>query len=182
MTALPRRARRTLLDSQVTRIEAEAAATKLSLGPVDQPPHRPPELPDDLTDLNDPQVTNLMVEFTRWADYSAMQLAMAEIDEEAAEEMLRTARAIGLIKAMPSAEALRRKEESMTSAKAQVEQTDEVSALRQNRLNAYALRKMLLPRHEAFVRDANVLSRELTRRTDRVGSERRSSWLGGSRG
>lgn len=155
---------------------------KQSLGPLEQPTVASPTLPEELDDVTDMQLINLMVAFTRWADYSQTRLAAAEIDESAAEEALAVARSLNLIRFMPSAEALRKREDTMTGAKALVEQQADVVELRQHRLNAYAYRKTLQPRHDAFVRDAAVLSRELTRRTDRTPMENRSSRWGGSRG
>lgn len=57
----------------------------------------------------------------------------------------------------------------------------DVSRTRQEQLDAYAYRKLLEARHEAFVRDAAVVSRELTRRVDREAPERRTNrWGGGA--
>jgi hypothetical protein len=53
-------------------------------------------------------------------------------------------------------------------------QDPDVARTRQQQLDAYAYRKLLEARHEAFVRDAAVVSRELTRRVDRDGPTRRN--------
>lgn len=101
---------------------------------------------------------------------------MAAIDERAAETLYDKAKAIAVVKGWTGG-----KEDRVTLAKARMEEDDDVVAYRQDLLDAYAYRKLLEARHEAFVRDAAVISRELTRRVDREAPERRGNrWAGGS--
>lgn len=100
-----------------------------------------------------------------WADFSASQLAFAEVDENAAKAALDEKKDIILIRHMPSSEALRKREETMTRVKAEVDTHADVVELQQKFLNAYALRKLLNVTFERYDRDAALLSRELTRRT-----------------
>lgn len=100
-----------------------------------------------------------------WADFSASQLGFAEVDESAAKAMLDEKRDILLIRRMPTSEALRKREDTMTRVKTEVDTEPEVIDLQQRHLNAYALRKLLNVTFERYDRDASLLSRELTRRT-----------------
>lgn len=53
-------------------------------------------------------------------------------------------------------------------------QDPDVLRTRQQQLDAYAYRKLVESVHESHVRDAAVVSRELTRRVDREGPTRRN--------
>lgn len=101
---------------------------------------------------------------------------MAAIDERAADTLFEKAKAIAVVKGWTGS-----KEDRVTLAKARMEEDEDYSEMRQQQLDAYAYRKLLEARHEAFVRDAAVVSRELTRRVDREAPQRRSErWAGGS--
>ncbi len=112
---------------------------------------------------------------TRWADYSGAQLAMAAVDERVAEALHDKAKAISVVRDWGG------KDDRVNVAKARLETDEDVVTTRQALLDAYAYRKILEVRYEAYVRDAAVVSRELTRRVDREAPERRSHrWAGGS--
>jgi hypothetical protein len=99
---------------------------------------------------------------------------MAIVDEEVANELLSRAKSLALLRYMPTSEALKKREDTMTRVRAEVEANDpDVANFSQQRLNAYAFRKLLEPRYEAYVRGQAVVSRELTRRVDREGPSRR---------
>lgn len=146
-------------------IEAKAAAEKAGLEFVGKPGGGSPVLPEDPTTLDDSQLMVLFTRFVAWADFSASQLAFAEVDENAAKAALDEKKDIILIRHMPSSEALRKREETMTRVKAEVDTHADVVELQQKFLNAYALRKLLNVTFERYDRDAALLSRELTRRT-----------------
>lgn len=157
---------------ETVRARARAASRSLSM------PRRPsdePELPDDPTDLDDSELMSLLVLLTRWADYSGAQLAMAAVDERTADTLYDKAKAVSMVRGYGG------KEDRVTMAKARLEDDEDVQRFRQEQLDAYAYRKLVEARHEAFVRDAAVVSRELTRRVDRDAPQRRGDrWGGGS--
>ena len=139
-------------------------------------PRRPrsdvPELHGDLTDLEDGALMDLLVAFTRWADFSGGQLALAEVDETYAEALIDKLKAFGYVKGSG---------DKVTTARAELQTTPEYLDASQEKLTAYARRKLLAARHAAFERDAAVVSRELSRRIERDPSARRTARMGGAR-
>lgn len=101
---------------------------------------------------------------TAWADFSGSQLALAEVDERMSDRAQRRAEDMALLRLMPSSEALRKREETMTAVKAQVSQDPDVVKWRDKNDIDYARRKLLMGMYERYERDAAFLSRELTRR------------------
>lgn len=134
-----------------------------------------PSLPADLTELGDENLIDLMVKLTRWADFAGSQLALAEIDHRASERLLDRAGDIALLRGMPTADALRKREDTMTRVKAEVNTDDAIIELQQEEMTRYAKRKLLAAEYESMQRDAAVVSRELTRRTEREPTSRRSN-------
>lgn len=112
---------------------------------------------------------------TRWADYSGGQLALAEVDESYAEEYVDKLKAIGLVQTYDEGKG------GVTRARAEMRLDPIYDEGMQEKLNAYARRKLISARHSAFERDAAMLSRELTRRTEREPSVRRTARYGGAR-
>lgn len=144
---------------------AKAEAEKAGLFLVPRPGDESPELPEDPTSLDDAALMTLFTKFVAWADYSATHLALAEVDESAVKALLDAKKDMLLIRHMPSSEALRKREDTMTRVRAEVDTDGDVIDLEQQRLNAYALRKLMTAMYERYDRDAALLSRELTRRT-----------------
>lgn len=144
----------------------ELAATK-SLR-VPRRPAEEPSLPDDLTELDDAELMSLLALFTRWADYSGAQLAMAFVDERIADSVYDRAKALSTVRDWGG------KEDRVNLAKARLELDDDVQECAQERHRTYAYRKLVESVHESHVRDAAVISRELTRRVDRDGPTRRN--------
>lgn len=70
-----------------------------------------------------------------------------------------------LLQLMPSSEALRKREETMTKVKAEVDTHADVRELEARVATAYAFRKLSNTTYERYDRDWFVLSREITRRT-----------------
>lgn len=115
--------------------------------------------------------------FTRWADYSGGQLAVADVDERFADAYIDKLKAMGLVETYDAEP----KKGGVTRARAAKTLDPVYDEAVQEKLNAYARRKLLAARHEAFERDAAVVSRELTRRVERDPSVRRTARHGGAR-
>lgn len=116
--------------------------------------------------------------FTRWADYSGGQLAIAEVDEAYAEEYIDQLKARGLVEIEPVDDGKSRK---VTELRAAMRLDPVYQDAQQERLTHYARRKLLQARHSAFERDGAVVSRELSRRIERDPSARRTARHGGAR-
>ena len=181
MTVVQRKQAERLKES--LQVEAEMARQSLPI------PRRPrtetPELRGDLTDLEDSALMDLLVLFTRWADFSGGQLAVADVDERFASAYVDQLKAIGLIESWGGEEEVGPRggvrKRTVTEMRAAKQSEPMYREAIQAKLNAYARRKMLTAVHEAFERDAAVVSRELTRRLERSPSERRTARYGGAR-
>jgi hypothetical protein len=120
------------------------------------------QMPADITMLSSEQLAEKFTQLTAWADYIASQLAVAQIEERAAQRSLDVAENKLLVKLMASAG----RGDRITLVKAQVSVDDTVLALAQTAEEKYAYRKlveMMLNNHE---RDLQLVSREITRRTN----------------
>lgn len=120
-----------------------------------------PKLEPDIDDLTDKQLMNLFVQFTRWTDYFQNQLAIEEIFEHHAEMEVRKLEGLYLTRNRPE-----RASEAVTWVRAQMETDPEIRKARDDLKVYYARRKLKGMLFEAAERDASVVSRELTRRTD----------------
>jgi hypothetical protein len=118
----------------------------------------------DPTTLSDSDLMQEMRSFTEWADFLGGQLSLCEIEENWAEQTVKVTEEVTLLRLMPSGEALRKREDSMTRARAEMGQLPEVKQARQELAQAYARRKLILRMWERYDRDAAFLSRELSRR------------------
>lgn len=122
-----------------------------------------------MTDLDDSKLMSLLSSLTRWADYSGASLATAAVEEKVAESAYERAKAIAVVRDWGGGKADR-----VNIAKARQESDPDVAETKDEYMDAYAYRKLLEARHEAFVRDAAVVSRELTRRLEREAPVRRN--------
>jgi len=120
-----------------------------------------PKLEEDIDDLTDKQLMNLFVQFTRWTDFFQNQLAIEEIFEHHAEMEVRKLEGIFLTRNRPE-----RASEAVTWVRAQMEMDPEIQQARDDLKIFYARRKLKQMLFEGAERDAAVVSRELTRRTD----------------
>lgn len=145
------------------RAAAEALKTGLEFAP--KPEGASPDLPEDPTELDDSALMTLFTKFMAWVDYSATHLGLAEVDESMWKNLLDEKRDIILLRTMPTSEALRKREDTMTRVKAEVDTHHEVIALGQEHATAYARRKLLATMNARYDNDAFVLSREITRRS-----------------
>jgi hypothetical protein len=120
-----------------------------------------PKLEPILDDLTDKQLMELFVQLTRWTDFLQNQLAIEEIHERYADAEVRRLEGLFMMANKPE-----RVSEAVTWVRAQMESDDEVQAARDQLKVFYARRKLKQMLFESTERDAAVVSRELTRRTD----------------
>lgn len=107
-------------------------------------------------------------EFTEWANYSASRLSIAEVDETEAKNAQSTAEAMAMARHTWS------KGVSVTEQKAIIQSDEEVKEARERVTEVYAYRKIVKSIFENFERNAALISRELTRRTNSEPLQRRS--------
>jgi hypothetical protein len=133
-----------------------------------------PELPDDLSDLDDESLTQLMKEFTAWGDYASAQVGLAVITERECEMELE------LITADVWQKTLKvEPKTSVTVLKTVALTVESVAKARRTYEDAYAYRRLISDVADRFEKDALVLSRELTRRTQMefgARTRRRDKW------
>ena len=130
----------------------------------DKPSDDSPQLPADLSDLDDRDLMNLFAEFTAWTDYASAQLGLAVINERGAERRVELAEAEAW-KDLPKS--------SVSASKALITLDIKVQHARNYFDTAYAYRRMVGEMAARFERDAAILSRELTRRTSDAGPKSR---------
>lgn len=154
-------------------IEAQQALEKEGLVLASKPRYEAPRLPTNLSDLTDDVLMDLFVRYTRWADYANGQLALAMIEERAAEALLASAEATALVGNWGGG-----KDDSVNVAKAKRELDPEVIKMRDEHQVAYARRKIIESIFTNAERDSAVVSRELTRRVGRmeVNERRTNRW------
>jgi hypothetical protein len=98
--------------------------------------------------------------YTAWVNYAAALLVEAETGEAQAESHLRFLQATKLVQSWGGA-----KEDRVTVAKAERDTDPEVMKAEAAVLGAKSLRKMNEMAYDNCVRYANLISREVTRRT-----------------
>jgi len=135
--------------------------TDLGIDEPTAPDTQPPTLETDIDDLTDKQLMDLFVRFTRWTDYFQNQLAIEEIYEHHAEMEVRKLEGLYLTRNRPE-----KASEAVTWVRAQMETDPEIRSARDALKLYYARRKLKQMLFEGAERDAAVVSRELTRRTD----------------
>lgn len=136
----------------------------------DKPKRDQPDLPDDLTDLDDDGLLDLMREFTSWADFAGAQVGMAVIAEREAEMELE--RITGVVWDETLADDPKK---SVTVLKMVSLKDSRVYEARKSYEDSYAYRRIVTDISDRFERDAQMLSRELTRRTQAEFSARQRS-------
>jgi len=125
------------------------------------PDFQPPKLEPDIDDLTDKQLMDQFVKFTRWTDYFQNQLAIEEIYERYADAEVRRLEGLYMAANKPD-----RVTEAVTWVRAQMESDRTIQEARDAHRIIYARRKLKQMLFESAERDAAVVSRELTRRTD----------------
>jgi len=118
-------------------------------------------LPPDITSLSGEQLAEMFTILTGWADYTASQLAQAQIAERTAQRALDFKTNKMMVEKMGSAA----KGDKVTLIKAQIAIDDEVVKLEDDFEAKYAYRKMVEMMLSNQERDITLVSREITRRT-----------------
>lgn len=116
-----------------------------------------PMLPEDLSDLDDKMLMDEFSLFTAWADYANAQVGLATIAEREAERELEYK--TGLFWSDQP------KTRPVTTIKAEAAQEPQIREAQERLDKTSAYRRMASVVAERYERDAMVLSRELTRRT-----------------
>ena len=132
-----------------------------------------PDLPRDITELDDEGLMDLFVQFTQWTDHLSGAHAIAVINEREAQRNVDVAEAKAMIINWTGAKG----GDKVTVIKAQIAASPEVSDLYDDLHTKYAFRKLLETRVNNVERDSQVVSRELTRRTSDGGMRSRSRRL-----
>ena len=118
-----------------------------------------PDLPEDITELEDADLMVLYTQFIAYSDFLNTQLACAIIDEKELERRIGLAEAENMITQSAGTKT------TVTAMKATLEVNDEVRSAKVEHLQKYAYRKMLETIANNTERHSAVCSRELTRRT-----------------
>jgi hypothetical protein len=119
-------------------------------------------LPGDITAIGSEQLGELFTQLTSWTDYIASQLTLAQLEERAALKKKEFAENTMLVKRMGA----QVKGERVTAVKAEISVHQDIVDLDNDYEEKYAYRKlveMLLNNHE---RDLQLVSREITRRSN----------------
>ena len=119
------------------------------------------ELPDDITDVSSEELGKLMTRLTAWTDFISSQMTVAALEERALLKKKEFTENTMLMRRMGA----QVKGERVTAVKAEISVHPDVVALENEYEEKYAYRKlteMLFNNHE---RDIQLVSREITRRT-----------------
>ena len=135
-----------------------------------KPAYEIPTLPTELTALGDEALMELYSKLTAYADFIAVQVSCAIIDERQAEKKLGHRE-----QALMLGHSLSKSESRVTFARAQVANDGEVLAMKDELDQVYAYRKLIESLAANIERDTFLVSRELTRRTSGIAS-RRTGW------
>lgn len=141
---------------------------KVGYGLASKPGYEIPSLPRDITELDDEALMDLFVQFTQWTDHLAGVHAIAVIDERESERLVTQAEAAAMLKNWTGTKG----GDKVTVLKAQIATSPEVNELYSDFNHKYAFRKLIETRMLNVERDAQVVSRELTRRTSDGGGMR----------
>lgn len=119
-----------------------------------------PEVPSDITELDDEGLMQLFGELTAYANFLSAQYACALIDEKNAEQALDFIESKRYIAAYEV-----NKKETVTIMKARLATDPEIIALREASSAKYAYKKLIEVMLNNIERNTQLVSRELTRRT-----------------
>ena len=144
-----------------------AAVNELGFSLTPKPEEGIPELPRDITELDDEALMDLFVHFTQWNDHLSGAQAIATINEREAQRALDNAEAAAMLKNWTGT-----KGDRIALVKAQISSTKEIQDLQHELDVKYAFRKLIETRTLNVERDSQLVSRELTRRTSDGGGMR----------
>lgn len=119
-----------------------------------------PDVPKDLTELDDEGLMGLFGELTSYANFLNAQYACAVIDEKNAENALDFEESKGFISAHEE-----NKKETVTLMKARLATNPTIVHLKESLSAKYAYRKLIEVMVNNVERNTVLISRELTRRT-----------------
>jgi hypothetical protein len=151
----------------VASLRAKQEADKRGLPVPNRPAHEQPEMPEDITDVGDDELMSLMMRLTGWANYLAAQLAMARVDEQYADAVLKKYEAFSAI--------ANKMEKSVTTAKALAYEDSDFLEAKEEYEQCFAYRKLVEMMYESIDRNNFAVSRELTRRLGRSDRDNRSA-------
>lgn len=134
-----------------------------------RPGYEIPGLPRDITMLDDEDLMDLFVQYTAWTDFMAGQQAVAAIEERDMQRLLDQAEAQALLDNWKGGS-----QDRVAVAKAQITASPKVKELREELDTLHAYRKLMETLTGNVERDAQVVSRELTRRTADSGFKARA--------
>jgi hypothetical protein len=124
-----------------------------------KPDYDVPTLPADITDLGDEDLMVLYSKLTAYADFIAVQVSCAQVDERSYEKRLSALESQKMLKGTGKSE------NRVTFARAEVANDPEVIDLKDHIEELYAYRKLIEAMANNIERDTALVSRELTRRT-----------------
>lgn len=151
---------------------SKSALTKIQEQGLDlpaKPDSLLPGLPDSITDMSDTDLMESYSEFVAWSDYVTSQAAAAAVDERAAQSHVESLEARAMLKEWTG-----KSGDRVTLQKARAASDPEIVEARQQFDEAYAYRKLVESIANSMERNAQMLSRELTRRTSFDRTPRRS--------
>lgn len=122
-----------------------------------KPDYLAPQPPRDVTSLDDASLMGLWTELTAWTNYASVQVAVAYAEEKSLVKKIERMEQKALLSY-----------DKVTKARAEVKSSPEHEALINEWLEAEAYRKLVEALFNNYDRDAQLLSRELTRRTSDV--------------
>lgn len=125
-----------------------------------------PEIPDDITELDDRHLIGLMTQLTRWAEHLGVQLALAEVDERWAEVAMDKSRALALLGGTAK---------DVTRSKAAAYQSEDFLKDEEKYQECMAYRKLVGVLFANTDKWSALLSRELTRRVNMEPRTRRGN-------
>lgn len=134
-----------------------------------KPTYEIPDLPRDITELDDDDLMELFVTLTSWTDYVAPQVAVSAIDERECDRLVSVLEATAMINNWKGGSGDR-----ITIAKAHILLDPRVTEARKELDEKHAYRKLVETLLQNLERDAALVSRELTRRTSDNGVKNRS--------
>lgn len=145
-------------------LEAKRLAERQRYELPDRPGKALPQVPDDITELDDRSLIAMMTLLTRWAEHLGVQLAMAEVDERWAEAAMDKERALASLGSV----------KDVTERKAKAYESEAFIKAQEDYHERMAYRKLVSVLHDNADRWSALLSRELTRRVNLESRTRRA--------
>lgn len=149
----------------MSQLTARAESLGLNL---DKPKFEQIVLPYDITMLSSEQLGEIFTKLTAWADYAAAQLTIAQLEERAAQRQLDYRVNNLLVTRMGSSA----KGDRITVIKAEIAIDPDVQSYTQAVEERYTYRKLVEVLFNNYERDMQLVSREITRRSNDLRSTR----------